>query len=326
MKNRERKKDYDILCVGACVQDILLEKMEAENFEKPVNILDRAVFTSGGDATNEAVILSRLGNKTALIAKVDKGTAGSAIFLDLKQAGVDTSQIVRDENSRSTTTFIAIDSRGDHVFFLSKGENEGIALEEIDLLTLKRAKAICVGSMYTSYKLDKGGVVELMKISREAGLITFADMDNDVENLGPHAMDQVYPYMDFLLPSIDEARYITGEQDERKAAEELIRRGVKTVVVKLGGKGCYVKNETEEFYTDPFDVEARDTTGCGDNFVAGFIHSVLKGLPLQECARFACAVGAVNSQEIGGHMAVRSEEQVEEFIRTTRQKEIAREP
>ena len=75
MKRKNIKKAYDILCVGACVQDVLLEKMEAQDFEKSVHILERAVFTSGGDATNEAVILSRLGNKTALIAKVDKGTA-----------------------------------------------------------------------------------------------------------------------------------------------------------------------------------------------------------------------------------------------------------
>ena len=86
MKRKNIKKAYDILCVGACVQDVLLEKMEAQDFEKSVHILERAVFTSGGDATNEAVILSRLGNKTALIAKVDKGTAGSSIFLDLNQA------------------------------------------------------------------------------------------------------------------------------------------------------------------------------------------------------------------------------------------------
>lgn len=324
MKRKNIKKAYDILCVGACVQDVLLEKMEAQDFEKSVHILERAVFTSGGDATNEAVILSRLGNKTALIAKVDKGTAGSSIFLDLNQAGVDTSQIVRDGNSRSTTTFIAIDSNGNHVFFLAKGENEGIALEEIDLLMLKRSKAICVGSMYTSHKLDKGGVIELMKISKEAGVITFADMDSDVENLGPHAMDCVYPYMDFLLPSIDEARYITEKQNEKEAADELLSRGVKTVVIKLGEKGCYVKNAEEEFYTDPFEVNARDTTGCGDNFVAGFIHSVLKGKSLKESARFACAAGAINSQEIGGHMAVKSEKQVEDFLNTVKQKKINR--
>ena len=323
MKDKANEK-YDILCVGACVQDILLEGLEEKHFKNPVTVLDRVIFTSGGDATNEAVVLSKLGNRTALIAKVDDGAAGNAVYLDLVSEGVDTSQIVRDCKSKSTTAFVAIDAEGGHRFFLSKGKNEGIALEEIDLLTLKKARAISIGSMYTSYKLDKGGVIELMKIAKEAGILTFADMDHDVEKLGPHAMDPAYPYIDYLLPSIDEARYVTGKEDEKDAAGEFLKRGVKTVVIKLGDRGCYVRSEKEEFYMDPFEVEAKDTTGCGDNFVAGFIHSVLRGKALMDCARCACATGVINSLEIGGHMAVRSLGQVEEFLRSTRQVKILR--
>lgn len=315
---------YDIFCIGACVQDILLEGIEEEDFKNSVTVLKRAVFTSGGDATNEAVVLSRLGNKTALLAKIDTGMAGNAVYQDLRNEGVDTSQIVRDEHSRSTSAFVAIDSAGNHKFFLAKGENEGIALNEIDCEGLKNTRAVCVGSMYTSYHLDRCGMRELMQAAREAGAVTFADMDHDVEKLGPHAMDHVLPYVDYLLPSMDEAVYITGEQDERKAAAEILRRGVKTVVIKLGAKGCYVRDAKTEFYMDPFCIEAKDTTGCGDNFVAGFIHSVLKGRTLKESARFACAVGAVNSTQIGGHMAVKSERQIEEFMNTASQRRIER--
>ena len=53
-------------------------------------------------------------------------------------------------------------------------------------------------------------------------------------------------------------------------------------------------------------MEAKDTTGCGDNFVAGFIHSVLRGKALW-CARFClCNRRPSIPLEIGGHMAVRS--------------------
>lgn len=318
------REKYDIFCIGACVQDILLEGIEEEDFKNSVTVLKRVVFTSGGDATNEAVVLSRLGNRTALLAKIDAGMAGNSVYQDLQNEGVDTSQIVRDENSRSTTAFVAIDSKGNHKFFLAKGENEGIALDEIDRERFKDTRAVCVGSMFTSYHLDRCGMKELMESAREAGAVTFADMDHDVEKLGPHAMDHVLPYVDYLLPSIDEALYITGEQDEKKAAARILDRGVKTVVIKLGEKGCYVRNAETEFYTDPFYIEAKDTTGCGDNFVAGFIHSVLKGKTLSESARFACAAGAVNSTRIGGHMAVRSEKQIEEFMHSTAQRKVER--
>ena len=70
-------------------------------------------------------------------------------------------------------------------------------------------------------------------------------------------------------------------------------------MLKMGGDGCFFKNGSERFYVDPFDVTPVDTTGCGDNFVASFIHALLKGMPNRECAEFASAGGALNSLGIG---------------------------
>lgn len=320
----EGNKRYDILCVGACVQDILIEGISRDSFDNPVTILERAVFTSGGDATNEAIVLGRLGSRSGLIAKIDNGPVGNALCRDLEKEGVDISYLYRDDKSRSTTAFVVLGEEGEHKFFLDKGLNEGIALEEIDLSVLKRTRALCIGSLYTCYKLDQGGSVALMKEAKRAGVITFADVDHDVEHLGPGAMDEVYPYVDYLVPSIDEARYITGAEDVKEAAGILMSRGAGTVVIKMGGEGCYVKSTEEAFYVDPFVVQPKDTTGCGDNFMAGFIHSILCGKSLYESARFACAAGAVNSLETGAHMAVKSKRQIEEFMAAVPQKKVAR--
>lgn len=320
----EEKKEYDVLCVGACVQDVLIEGMGADSFDEPVTVLKSVMFTSGGDATNEAVVLGRLGSRTGLAAKIDDGPAGEVLYRNLQEEKIDLTYLVRDETSRSTTAFVILREDGEHKFFLHKGYNEGISLEEIDMDMLKKTRAICIGSLYTSYRLDKGGAEVLMREAKKESVLTFADMDHDVEHLGPRAMDNVYPYIDYLLPSIDEARYITGKEDEKEAAGELIRRGAKTVAIKLGSKGCYVKSQDEEFYVDPFEVEAKDTTGCGDNFTAGFIHSVLGGKSLRESARFACAAGAVNSLDIGAHLAVRSSRQIEEFMDKYGQRKIKR--
>lgn len=323
--SEEKKKTYDILCVGACVQDILIDGMSKEGFDHPVNILKEAVFTSGGDATNESVVLSRLGSRTSLAARVDRGTVGNFLSSNLEEEGVGTKYLVRAEDSRSTSAFVVLGENGEHTFFLAKGENEGISLEDMDLSVLHEIRAICIGSLYTSYRLDKGGAKVLMERAKEAGVITFADMDHDVEGLGPSAMDEVYPYLDYLIPSIDEARYVTGKEREKDAAEVLLSKGAGTVVIKLGSRGCYVKSASEEFYADPYEVEPKDTTGCGDNFVAGFIHSVLEGKSLAESADFACATGAVNSLKTGGHRAVRDKAQIEEFRKNTAHRAIIRE-
>ena len=48
MKDKANEK-YDILCVGACVQDILLEGLEEKHFKNPVTtlVLTESYFTSG---------------------------------------------------------------------------------------------------------------------------------------------------------------------------------------------------------------------------------------------------------------------------------------
>ncbi len=324
MKNNNKSKIYDILCVGACVQDILIEGMNKESFAEPVTVLKKVTFTSGGDATNEAIILSRLGNSTALAAKIDKGAAGNSIYAELQKEDVDTSYMVQDKNSQSTSTFVVIGKDGKHNFFLAKGKNEGIALDDINVSILQKTRAVCIGSLYTSYRLDRGGAANLMSLAQKSGVITFADMDHDVEGLGPNAMDTVYPYVDYLMPSIEEARYVTGESTPEKSAEVLRSKGAKTVVLKLGSEGCFVQNEREAFYVDPYIVTPKDTTGCGDNFVAGFIHSILEEKTLLESAKFACAAGALNSLEIGGHTVIRSRQQVVEFMKHTVQNHIIR--
>ena len=75
---------------------------------------------------------------------------------------------------------------------------------------------------------------------------------------------------------------------------------------------------------DPYDIKPVDTTGCGDNFVAAFIHCLLKGMDNRACAEFASAVGAINSQGVGAHMQIQSERQVLDYMKTAKKRVIER--
>ena len=107
-------------------------------------------------------------------------------------------------------------------------------------------------------------------------------------------------------------------------ADYFLERGVGHVIIKLGDQGSFFKSAKERFYTDPYVVEPVDTTGCGDNFTAGFIHAYLKGLPMKECVQFASAAGALNSLGLGANSYVRSEEMVLDFMRKTPVRKILR--
>ena len=89
------------------------------------------------------------------------------------------------------------------------------------------------------------------------------------------------------------AGLLTGKKNTPEIADTFLNYGIKTVVIKLGPKGCYVKTTDNEFTSGAFPVKTVvDTLGAGDAFVAGFLAGTVKGWRIEKICRFANAVGA----------------------------------
>jgi ribokinase len=70
----------------------------------------------------------------------------------------------------------------------------------------------------------------------------------------------------------------------------------------------------EPFLQPAFDVEAIDTTGCGDVFHGGYIYGLLQSWPIKETVRFAAACAALKTRALGGRTAIPSLQEVEHFL------------
>ena len=322
-----QNKEYDVICIGQIVQDILVTNIpsDALTSEKDTFMADEILFASGGDAVNEASMLAKYGNRCALLTRLDKKEVGDMIYGDLVRQGVDTSLLVRPDDCRTFTAIVIIGPDGNHTFFDGPGHNFTLKMSDIDLSVFEKTKVVTAGSLFALGELDTDGIEVIFKKAQESGAITVADMNNDSDRKGPKAVEKVYPYTDYLMPSYDEAVYVTGETDQDKIADYFLAAGVKNVVLKMGGDGCFFKNTEKRFFTDPYRVEPVDTTGCGDNFVAAFIHSLLKGMEPEACAEFACGAGALNSQGLGAHLHIQSEAQVLDFMAGAERKTLGRE-
>ncbi len=320
------EKRYDVICIGQVVQDILVTNIpeDALTCGKDTFLADEILMSAGGDAANEASVLAKLGSRSALLTRLDKKEAGNMIFDDLSRQGVDTSLLIRPEDCRTFTAIVVVKPDGSHIFFDGPGHNFTPKLSDVDLSVFGSTRFVTAGSLYALGELDGEGIAKIFRAAQEAGAVTVADMNFDSEGKGPQAADPVYPHTDYLMPSYDEAVYVTGEREPERIADYFLARGVGNVVLKLGGEGCFFKNRETSFYTDPYQVAPVDTTGCGDNFVAAFVHGLLKGMSHEETADFACAAGALNSLGLGAHSYIQSEEQVVEFMRTGKKNRIKR--
>ena len=118
--------------------------------------------------------------------------------------------------------------------------------------------------------------------------------------------------MDYFFPNLEEAALLTGEADPDRAADALLACGVKRVALKLGGRGCLLKSETER-HLIPAVPGARcvDTTGAGDTFAAAFIAALIEGRSFIDCGRFANAAASLCVEHVGATNALWTREEAE---------------
>ena len=65
----------------------------------------------------------------------------------------------------------------------------------------------------------------------------------------------------------------------------------KTIIIKLGSKGAYLRTKDESAYIEGFPVQqVVDPVGAGDGFAAGILSGILREEPLEHC----CQAGKCN--------------------------------
>jgi sugar/nucleoside kinase (ribokinase family) len=90
--------------------------------------------------------------------------------------------------------------------------------------------------------------------------------------------------------------------------------GVKTVCLKMGEEGCYVRTADQEIRVPAYSVDVVDGTGSGDAFVAGFLLGTLAGWDLEDVARMANAVGGMCVTAPGATTGLRGFEETIDFL------------
>ena len=80
------------------------------------------------------------------------------------------------------------------------------------------------------------------------GKITMLDVCWDSNNNWGKLLDMSMPYIDYLMPSIDEAVCISGKNEPDEIADVFVSKGAKNVIIKLGSKGSYLRKENDMYY------------------------------------------------------------------------------
>lgn len=311
------EKKLDAICIGAAVVDIPLQPVSRDMFEIESLPLQQICMTIGGDAINEATIVSRLGHKVGLMSMVGKDAVGNFILEHCEKNGIDYSGIRVVEGIDTSINVGLVTEDGERTFVTNRnGSLWKMTIDHVDLSKLSEARLLSFASIFNNPLLNCSAMVKIFKEAKKNQMIICADMIKARLGETLEDVEEALSYVDYFFPNYDEACLMTGEKELEKIADKFLSCGIKNVVIKTGKQGCYIKCQNGEILEVPAmqGITAIDTIGAGDNFASGFITAILEGRTLRECAEFANVTASISVQSVGATTGVQRREQVEERL------------
>ena len=264
---------------------------------------------TAGAETNVAIGLARLGLKVGWASRLGEDSMSSYLLRELQAEGVDCSQVVRDPSQRTGFQFKGrvVDGSDPPVEYHRNGSAASrMGPDDVDADWLRRSRHLHVTGVFPALSpTTLEATRKAISTMREAGRTISFD-----PNLRPAlwptpesmraTLNSLAAECDWVLPGVEEGRFLTGHQQPERIAAHYRERGARLVVVKLGPQGAYYDAEAGRGYVASFPVSrVIDTVGAGDGFAVGVISALLEGRAMAEAVKRAAWIGARAVQVLG---------------------------
>ena len=279
-----------ILVVGSLNVDMVMnvDHMPAEG---ETILCDGMTLVPGGKGANQACAAGRLGTDVAMLGAIGDDDYGALQLKSLSEAGVEVGGLLKKEGQNTGTAFITVNKSGNNSIVVVPGANSAFRPEDIEA---NRELIEQCEIMILQLEIPLDTVCYAAKLAKSLGKTVILDPAPVPE----HFPEELYEYVDIVKPNETELGMLTGLAEAQKhlteAAQVLKARGVKNVLVTLGGDGVYINPESgEEIRIPACKVKAVDTTAAGDSFTAALAAMLLNGESLEAAAEFANRVSAI---------------------------------
>lgn len=266
---------------------------------------------AGGKGANQAVAIARLGATVQFMGRVGADQFGDRLRQELAENGVDCAVAI-DPATSSGIAMIAVDDRAENHIILVPGANGRVDDTDVDRLVPLLAHAQL---LLLQLEIPLAAVVAAAMAAHQAGVKVMLDP----APAQPDLPKELYPLLDILTPNQVEAAQLVGFAVEdfdsaTQAAIELRRRGVKTVIVKLGAQGAVCVSETGVAIVPPVPVRAIDTVAAGDAFNGGLAAALADGLALPQALTWASATAALSVTQAGAQASLPTRQALKDFL------------
>lgn len=300
----------DVTFAGLALVDVIGRPVDIHHPPRRggLQLIDSVTLTTGGNVANCGIDLAKLGFRVAAISRVGDDTLGEFVLRHLGRHRIETTGITVDRRAQTSATFVAVEKGGERTFFHTRGclrnFRVGDILRQMPLIARSKVFALGYLGLLPECEPHLPALFRAVKLRTDAAVLldTGGNPRRD-----PALMKRILPFVDYFIPSREEAAILTREEDPEAMVARFRAWGAAGVVgIKLGADGCYITHPGGSAFVPPVKVRrVVDATGAGDAFVAGFLAATLRGYDPVAAARKANAIAASCVTAVGASTAIK---------------------
>ena len=293
-----------VVVVGSSNTDMVVQ---SDRIPRPGETVTGGTFlvAQGGKGANQAVAAARLGIPVLFVAKVGNDMFGDEAVEHYQQESINTDWIFRSPSAATGVALILVDKNGENLISVASGANY-----ELTPADVRRAEQDIAGASLLIIQLEVPleTVQEAAKIAYDAGVPVLLDPAPAPDVPLP---DELLKRITYLKPNEHEAKQLTGVTvsdvaSAKQAAQWLLAKGVKNVIVTLGAAGAFWLSAEGEGFVPSYPVEAKDSTAAGDAFSGAFGAAIAHGVAVSDALRFASRAASVSVTRSGAQPSLPS--------------------
>ncbi|MEC0297383.1 5-dehydro-2-deoxygluconokinase [Peribacillus frigoritolerans] len=313
-------KEFDLIAIGrACID------LNANEYNRPME--ETMTFTKyvGGSPANVAIGSAKLGLKVGFIGKLADDQHGRFIESYMREAGVDTSNMIIDQEGHKTGLAFTEIKSPEECSILMYRDNVAdlhLAPSELDEKYIKKSKILLVSGTALAKSPSREAILKAVSLAKRNDVKVVFELDyrpytwNSIEETSVY-YSLVAEQSDILIGTRDEYNVMqnTVKGTNEETVRYLFKHSADLVVIKHGVEGsCAYAKSGAIFTAKSYKTKVLKTFGAGDSYASAFLYALVRGKGIESALKFGSASASIVVSKHSSSAAMPVAEEIEGLI------------